>query len=82
MTNSSPLYCGSCLVPVALSIDESWASTVKCPSCMATAPLERAFEDADAYIAAYIKGELTTPHASGAFRFIPCCLTRTRMRAD
>ena len=82
MPDTSPLYCGRCLAPVTLSIDASWASTVQCPSCAATAPLERAFEEAEAYLAAYIRGELTEQGGERAFRFIPCCLTRWKGSAS
>ncbi len=76
MPDSSPLYCGRCLVAVTLMIDASWVSTVRCPSCAETDSLENAFRESDAYLCAYISGDLTREtDPPRRYRFIPVCLT-------
>ena len=79
MSSDSPLYCGTCLRPVQLSVAHDWSHAVHCPACRAAETLERAFDEANACLQAYVLRE--SPSGAGlrrSFRFVPGCLARRR----
>jgi len=85
MSMGSPFCCAECLEPVKLSIDASWVSTVSCPVCENSDTLFNVSKQADAYIAAWIGGEIARDDgetckqpAPRRFRFIPSAFARRK----
>ena len=79
MSMGSPFCCAECQEPVKLSIDAAWVSTVWCPVCGNSDTLFNVSKEADAYLAAWINGEIdSNDGATSRFRFIPSAFARRK----